>query len=438
MRNVKAGFGNPMQVSRRAAVSAAVVAALALAAGPAAASGFALIEQNASGLGNAYAGQAAAAENASTIFFNPAGMTLLGGRQASGTFNVIRPDTGFTDNGGSRAPSGAIPLGNLGGDGGGWNYVPNAYLSWQLTPRLWAGVGLSVPFGLKTTYDPNFIGRFQSQKSQLATYDLNPSIAFKFNDWLSVGGGVSYQYARLALDRSFSVVTSARAQTVSLHDGAWGWNIGAMFNLGKDTRLGLSYRSSMNYDLAGGITVAGVGTATGKVSLSMPDSASLALSHQLNDKWQLLGDATWTKWSRIQNLPLFLTSPLGASPAGSVSDTLDLQFKDSWRVGVGTNYRWTDNFTLKLGVAYDKTPVPDATHRSVFLPDLNRTWLSFGGKHQLTKSGVLDVGYARIFMSDGDILRNKGTGAAAGLQGIVSGSYKSHVDIVSVQYTHSF
>lgn len=419
-------------------IHGAAAAVLAAVAGSASASGFALIEQNASGLGNAYAGQAAAAENASTIYFNPSGMTRLPGRQVSGTANVIRPTTEFTDNGGSRAPAGAIALGNNGGDAGGWNYVPNGYLSWQLSERLWAGVGLSVPFGLKTSYDPNFIGRFQSQKSQFQSLDVNPSVAFRLNDWLSLGGGISYQYGRLGLDRSFSVVTGARAQTVSLHDGAWGWNAGAMIDMGKNTRVGLTYRSSINYDMVGGITVAGVGTATGKASFSLPDSASVAVSHQFSERWQLLADATWTHWSRMQNIPLFLTSALGASPAGAVSDTLDLQFKDSWRVGLGANYRWTDNFTFKLGVAHDRTPVPDATHRTVFLPDSDRTWLSFGGKHQLTRSGVLDVGYARLFLKDAETLRNKGVGAAAGLQGIVSGQYKSHVDIFSLQYTHSF
>jgi long-chain fatty acid transport protein len=365
-------------------------------------------------------------------------MTRLPGRQVSATINVIRPNTEFTDNGGSRAPAAGIALGNNGGDAGGWNYVPNGYVSWQLTERLWAGVGLSVPFGLKTSYDPNFIGRFQSQKSQFNALDLNPGFAFRLNEWLSLGGGISYQYGRLGLDRSFSVVTGARAQTVSLHDGAWGWNAGAMIDAGRNTRIGLSYRSSINYDMVGGITVAGVGTATGKASFSVPDSALIAVSHQFSEKWQLLADATWTHWSRMQNVPLFLTSALGASPAGAVSDVLDLQFKDSWRVGLGANYRWTDNFTFKLGVAHDRTPVPDAAHRTVFLPDSDRTWLSFGGKHQLTKSGVLDVGYARLFIKDADTLRNKGVGATAGLQGIASGQYKSHVDIFSLQYTHSF
>lgn len=419
-------------------VRLAVIAACSIASGGAAASGFALTEQNASGLGNAYAGQAAAAENASTIFFNPAGMTLLQGRQASGVINIIRPQTEFTDNGGSRSPAGApAPAGGSnGGDAGGWNYLPNGYLSWQLTPQWWAGIGLTVPFGLKTNYDPSFIGRYQAQKSQFQAIDINPSVAYKVNDWLSLGGGISYQHARLSLDRSF-FAGATLAQTVSLNDSAWGWNAGAMVDLGKDTRLGLSYRSALNYTLSGGVTVSGVGNATASAPLSLPDSASVALSHQLTDRWQLLGDVTWTHWSRVQNVPLVLTSQLGTSPAGTVSDTLDLQFKNTYRVGVGANYRWTDSFMLKLGVAYDQTPVPGAANRTVFLPDSDRIWLSFGAKHQLTKNGVLDVGYAHLFMSGGDTLRNKGVGAA-GLQGIVSGSYSSQVDIVSLQYTYSF
>jgi long-chain fatty acid transport protein len=431
-----AKMGGYVQINQLVRFS--VIAALSVASGATQAAGFALSEQNASGLGNGYAGQVAAAENASTLFFNPAGMTQLQGRQVSGTVNIIRPTTEFTDNGGSRAPSAALPLGNNGADAGGWNYLPNGFLSWQLSDRLWAGVGVTTPFGLKTTYDPNFIGRFQSQKAQLMTVDVNPGIAFRVNDWLSVGGGVSYQYARLGIDRSFSVVTAARAQTVSLHDGAVGWNIGAMLNAGKDTRIGLHYRSAINYDLTGGVTVVGVGNAGARAALSMPDSASLAVSHQLTEKWQWLGDFTWTHWGRIQNVPLVLTSALGTSAAGTVSDTLDLQFNNSYRVGAGANYHWTDNFMFKLGVAFDKTPVPDAARRSVILPDGDRTWLSFGGKHRLTKSGVLDVGYARLFLKDGDALRSKGVGLTAGLQGTVSGTYKSHVDIASIQYTHSF
>lgn len=404
------------------------------------AAGFALIEQNASGMGNAYAGQAAAAENPSTIFFNPAGMTMLPGKQASGNLSIIRPKVEFTDNGGSRSPfPAALPLGNNGGDAGNWNYIPAGYFSWQLTPDLWTGVGVTVPFGLGTSYDPAWIGRFQSQRTKLLTYDINPSVAYKINDTVSIGGGLSAQRLKISLDRSFSLVAAATPQTVTLADNAWGWNLGAMFNLGPQTRLGLAYRSALNYDLTGATTVAAVGNATIKATLSLPDNFSAAISHQLTDKWQLLGDVTWTRWSKIQNVPLILTSTSALGAAGTVGDNLDLLFKDGYRVGIGANYRWTDNFMLKLGIAYDKTPVPDDLHRFAFLPDNNRTALAFGAKHQLSKAGTLDVGYQHLFLSDSGALRNKVSGvAAAGTQGIVSGSYAVSPNMVSLQYTHAF
>jgi long-chain fatty acid transport protein len=424
-------------------VPLAVTAAMAGISENAAASGFQLIEQNASGLGNAYAGQAAAAENASTIFYNPAGMTLLPGKQVSGALHAIGPSVKFTDNGGSRSPAGAPEPGGgtNGGDAGGWVPTGNAYLSWQLSPQLWAGLGLSVPFGLKTEYDGSFIGRFQSRKAELQTYDINPSVAYKISDAVSIGGGLSYQHAKLTLDRSF-FAGAELPESLKLSDSAWGWNLGAMFNLGPQTRIGLSYRSAVEYDLTGSVGITGVGAAGALLKAKLPDTLSWAVSHVLNDKWQLLGDWTYTRWSHIKNLPLVLTSAgLGATPAGTAADTLDLQFRNTYRIGIGANYKWNQDFTWKFGAAYDRTPVPDILHRTVFLPDNNRWWLALGGKYQVSKAGVIDFGYAHVFIRNGDTLRDKNVppaGPSAGDQGIVSGNYKSYVNIVSIQYSHSF
>jgi long-chain fatty acid transport protein len=405
----------------------------------AAASGFQLIEQNASGLGNAYAGQAAAAENASTVFFNPAGMTMLPGRQVSGALHLIGPSAKFNDNGGTRSPANAsLPAaGTNGGDAGGWIPTGNAYASWQLSPQLWTGLGISAPFGLKTDYDASFAGRFQSRLAEFKSLDINPSIAYKVNDAFSLGGGVSYQHGEITLNRSFFAGTEL-PQSVKLSDSAWGWNIGAMVNLTPKTRLGLAYRSSISYDLGGTVSVTGVGAAGAKASVKLPDTFTAALSHEVDARWQVLGDVTYTRWSQIKNVSLMLTSAgLGASPAGTTADTLDFEFRDTYRVGIGANYKWTPDFMLKMGIAYDRSPVPSATHRAVFLPDSDRYWLSLGGKYQLSKATTLDAGYAHIFMADADILRNKRVGAA-GAQGIVSGSYKSSVDILSVQLTYAF
>jgi long-chain fatty acid transport protein len=424
----------------RTILSFAVAAALATIGGGAQASGFQLIEQNASGLGNAYAGQAAAAENASTIYYNPAGMTLLPGKQVSGAIHLIGPSAEFSDNGGSRSPAGlpAPAGGSNGGDAGGWTPTGNGYMSWQVSPNLWAGVGLAVPFGLKTEYDTNFIGRYQSQMAELKTYDINPSLAYKVSDSFSIGGGVSYQHAEVTLNRSFFAGPISPPENVSLDDSAWGWNLGAMFTMSPQTRIGVSYRSTLKYDLDGRVNITGIGSASASATLRMPDTYSVAISHQWNDKWQLLGDVTLTRWSTIKNVPLVLTSAgLGAFPAGATADTLDFQFRDSWRIGLGANYKWNQNLTLKLGTAYDQTPVPDSLHRTAFLPDSDRYWLAIGAKYQLSKQAALDVGYAHLFVSDGDTLRNKGVGAA-GAQGIVSGSYKNEVNILSAQFSYSF
>jgi long-chain fatty acid transport protein len=418
----------------------AVAAALAGSAAGAQASAFQLSEQNASGLGNAYSGQAAAAENASTIFFNPAGMTLLPGRQVSGAVHAIGPSAKFTDNGGSRSAAGASQAaggGTNGGNAGDWAITGNAYLSWQLSPQLWAGVGLSVPFGLKTEYDANFIGRFQSQLAELKTYDINPSIAYKVSDTVSVGGGISYQRAEISLERSFFAVPPGAElpESVDLDDDALGFNLGAMFTLSPQTRIGVSYRSAMKYDLTGRVNVTGAGSASASASVKLPDTYSVGISHTLSDKLQLLGDVTYTRWSTIQNVPLVLTSAgLGTFPAGMTADTLDFQFRNTYRVGVGANYKWSQQLMWKLGTAYDKSPVPDVQHRTAFLPDNDRWWLAVGGKYQASKATTIDFGYGHLFVKSGDTLRNK---ASVG-QGVLSGSYKGYVNILSFQVSHSF
>ena len=424
-------------------IAIAVASTLAGWMGEAAASGFQLMEQNASGLGNAYAGQAAAAENASTIFFNPAGMSQLPGKQVSLAVSGIGPSVEFTDSGQSRSPiPGLVPLGDNGGDAGDWSLLPAGYASWQITPCVWLGLGLTAPFGLTTDYDSAFIGRFQSQKAELKTYDINPSIAWKVNDTVSLGAGLSYQHAKFTLDRSAitAFVPPATVFTGATHldtsDSDWGWNIGAMFNLGPASRIGISYRSSISYELGGtaatsGVPLAGTVSAPVTASVRFPDTYSIGFAHAFNEQWELLGDFTYTRWSTIKAVPIVTTAPSAFGPAGTTLDTFNFQFDDSFRVGLGVNDRLSSNFTLKAGVAYDETPV-DGQFRLVALPDNSRTWLALGGKYAFTKSATLDVGYAHLFINDGSINQTRPQ------QGTVAGTYSSHVNIVSAQLSFAF
>ena len=178
--------------------AAALIAAAAIGPGTAGASGFALLEQSASRLGTAFAGTGAAADDATTLFFNPAGMMKLEGNQlAAGLASGIEITSEFS-NAGSTAAFGQ-PLGGTGGDAGGWNFVPGAYLTTPLTDDLTIGLGINAPFGLKLVYEAGWVGRFQALHSEIQTINVNPSIAWQVNDRFSIGAGISYQHLQAEL-----------------------------------------------------------------------------------------------------------------------------------------------------------------------------------------------------------------------------------------------
>lgn len=406
-------------------------------AGSASAAGFQLLEQNASGLGNAYAGSAAVAENASTIFFNPAGMTQLKDREFSVGVNLIKPGFEFKNNG----SSGVVGNTNTGGDAGELGIVPNAYLSWRLTKDLTAGVGIGAPFGLMTEYDSPWIGSAQSNKFEIKTYNINPSLAWKVNETVSIGGGVNWQrltadYQRLA---SISPVPPGNTPlTLKLDDNAWGWNIGALFNLTPVTKLGVSYRSKIKYSLTGTVSAsspsplvtAGI-NGNVKADLELPDTAVISLAHQLNDRWELLGDISWTGWSSIPKLDVYKTSGVGGGSATPLQ-TLHTEFQDTWRVALGATYKYSDAWKLKMGIAYDQTPVKNAETRLVSLPDNDRIWLSAGAQWKLTQTSALDFGVTYLYLKDADINNNQGT------LGTVRGTYEDKGWILGMQYSQSF
>lgn len=197
-------------------------ALIASAAGSANAAGFALVEQSASGLGNAYAGAAAVAEDASTIFFNPAGMTLLPDSQLAMAGHLIKPTIEFS---GSVSPAVG---GNQGGDAGSWALVPSTYIARRLTPQLHAGLGINAPFGLKTHYDDDWIGRFQAIESEAKVINLNPSIAWKLSEELSIGAGLNVQRMEATLSNRISPLAPDSLAKIEASGYGWGYNLGLL------------------------------------------------------------------------------------------------------------------------------------------------------------------------------------------------------------------
>lgn len=408
-------------------IVAAAIAAMT--AGTAAASGFQLLEQNASGLGNAYAGSAAVAEDASTIYFNPAGMTQLKQREFSLGGAAIKPSFKFTNNGSNVAP--ATNSGN-GGDAGDWAVLPNAYLSWGVTKDIYLGLGLGAPFGLKTEYDDDWVGRYQATLFDIKTYNLNPSIAWRVNDKVSLGFGLNYQRMEATYERYAAVVNSAtRSTKVSLDaDGdAWGWNIGALFNVSPSTKVGISYRSEIEHELEGDLTSNNqlvAPNAAASADVTLPQTFILSTTQKLNNQWEMMGDISWTGWSSIQKIDIKRT--------GTTVQSLDAEFRDTWRVALGANYQMNSAWKLRGGLAWDQSPVRGASTRLVSLPDNDRVWLSAGAQWKASEASRLDFGLSYLIIGDTEIDNNQ---LAAG-RGRVTGTYEGSVFIVGAQYSQAF
>jgi long-chain fatty acid transport protein len=442
---------------KRNAVALSVVSALGVLAAPEAqAAAFALYEQGVSGLGNAYAGAAAVAEDATTVWWNPAGMARLGAGQHFAIGGVlISPSTKFS-NGSSQPAAFSNPASTgTGGDAGKDAIVPSMFYVMDLNPRMRFGIGISVPFGLKTEYDSNWIGRFQGISSEVKTLNINPSLSYKLSESFSIGGGISYQHGKVDLLTGVNysgqvagtglapfVPPNSEGQNKTSVDGdAWGFNVGTLFNITPVTRMGIAYRSSLKYKLDGNTSFSNVPaafalspaataqTANGNVKLDLktPDSLAFSVAHRLDDRWELLGDFTWWHWSKIKQLPL-------VRDTGATLDTLTFNFDDTWRASIGANYKLNGPWTLKLGAAYDQTPVPNAESRSVRLPDNDRYWLSAGAVYQVSRNGKLDFGYTLVSVKNADINNDQ---TAIG-RGIVNGSYKAHIHVLGVQYQHTF
>ena len=437
------------QKFQRNMIALAVASTLGGASPLASAAGFALIEQSASGIGNAFAGAAATAEDASTIFYNPAGMSRIEGMQITVGGHLIDLSAKFSNSGSSK-PAAIVtnPLGGNGGDAGGMAVIPNFYFVMPIGDSMKFGVGVNAPFGLVTEYDDTWAGRFQGIKSDLMAINVNPALSFKVNDVFSIGVGVNYQ--RLKAELTNAVVLGANTEgraKLEADDDAWGWNAGVLFQPTSSTKIGASYRSKLDYTLDGTTTVttlsgAVVSAASGAThaDVTLPDSFSLSLAQQLNDQWEFLADATFTRWSEINRINIV------DSTNGTLRDSLVLDFDNTWRYSIGANYKLNDGWTLKGGLALDQSPVKGATTRSVRLPDNDRTWVSLGAQMKIAQSGRLDFGYSHLFIKNADINFTRSQQApgfttptpAPGTASTVAGSYKGSVDILSVQYTISF
>lgn len=407
--------------------------------------GFAIIEQSVTGLGRAFAGSAAVAEDASTLFFNPAGMTYLDRAEMNLALNYIAPKSEFRDEGSSIG--GLMPLtGGTAGDAAENAIVPNFYYAHPINDRTVVGLGISAPFGLVTDYNDTWIGRYHAVRSDLKTVNINPAIAFKADDKWSLGFGINAQYIDLELSQMADLGAAAgfpqntsgfntdAKVKLEADDWSWGYNLGLIYQATEATRIALAYRSKVSHHLTGkgkikvpdnpvaqGVAAAG-GLANSRISgsVDLPETASIAFHHQINAQWAVMADATWTRWSRFQELVI-------KSANGSFDSAKEENWDNAMRYGLGLDYAHSDRWTFRAGVAYDETPVPNAQFRTARIADNDRKWVAFGASYRLSDRFTIDASYAHLFVSDPRIDETDDNGYN------LKGKYDNSVDLFGVQ-----
>lgn len=431
------------------------------------AAGFQVTENRAAGIGTSHADNAAA-QDPSVLANNPAGLAYLDGTRATLTGVGVYGKFQYRDNGSTNINGGRID-GNDGGNPGGFTPIAANFISHRLNERATVGFGIYAPYGLPTKYQEGWVGRYHALKTDLKTVNFTPSFAFKASERLSLGVGLVAEYANAKFTNNIGTGSSASAPLsssvpcnpgmqaicsladgllaqaggatpntegkvgVKMHSWGWGYNLGAMFDLNQDARVGVSYRSRVRQELDGDVQVdyplLGLHTRrAASTRIDMPEIASLSYYQNLLPNLSVMADLSWTRWSRFNEVRLKFDDP------GLPDVVVPQNWRNTTRIAVGSEYRLNEQHTLRAGAALDPSPVSDAT-RTPRIPDADRVWLSLGYGYNLNKHVALDVGYAHLFVKDSSVSDNR----SAMTGGTLNGSYrKGRAEIIGVSLRQKF
>lgn len=368
------------------------------------AGGFAIREQSTIGQGMSFAGVAAGGGGLSSLFWNPA---------ISAEYNEF----GFIseNNAALIAPYAKSNLGS--GNIGELAVVPAGYFSYGLTDQITIATSMNAPVGLTTNANDGWVGNRRGDLSAVKTYNFNPTMSYKLNDMLSVGVGAQVEFMQVELT-SRSGPTGTQILKAKGDDFGLGFTAGLLFKPTDTTDIGIGFRSSVSHVLKGEGYFSPL-NYSGDISAKFksPETVTVGIKQDVTDQLTLLGGVEWANWSRFQELRI-------KWPTGDLAESY--AWKDSWYFSAGAEYAYNDALTLRSGVAYEKSPVPDAT-RSVRAPDNDRYWLSVGASFKFSESMTANLAYSHVFMKDGDV----------NLPGL-STTFKQHLDIVSVGLTRDW
>ena len=432
-------------------VARAVVASFALAltlSGTAYAGGMMIYELGTADVGLASAGYGARAQDASTVFTNPAGMTRLPGNQFLASGQLLWGNTKFSIGSGTAPGLGSNDGGYVVGDGG-WFPGGGAFASYTVSPDVKLGFALAGNFGGALNYENDWVGRYYVQQTWTLGLSLLPSVAWKVNDKLSLGASLNAMYGiykdNVAINNVDPFLGDGR---LKLKDQVWGWggNLGLLYEFTPSTRVGLTWNSQVNLNftappefsglspaVSAVLDRAGLLDATIKLGIKVPQQAMASLFTQIDDRWALLGSVGWQQWSKFGQVQV------GVDDANNpTSLTTDIPFKNTWHVAGGAQYRLSDPWLLNLGIAYDSGFQQNSSQVSPLLP-VNTAWrFGVGGQQQLGKTSYW--GLAAEYLYGGTLKTDiRAKPVALGGRGDLVGSYdNTGILFVGAYYNWTF
>ncbi|HGF7175889.1 TPA: outer membrane protein transport protein [Vibrio cholerae] len=408
------------------------------------AAGFQLAEYSATGLGRAYAGEAAMADNASAQWRNPAMLTYLEGTQVSAGAIYVNPNVDV---------EGTVNHAQLGKTHASSNdfahdaVIPNFYLSHQLNEQVALGFALGTNYGMETDLGTEFAASHFGNQASVISKEANLNIAYQILPQLSIGGGVRYvmgegHFGATAPAKNLirhpvtnNVMTLPKGTTLKYMEGednSWGWQVGSAWQINQDHRLGFAYKSEVVMDFEGHAEGVSYGSyKPGMMSVTLPATAELASFHQLNDQWAIHASINWTDWSSFKELTAVFPEK---------SDLIKSEnWEDNYRFALGTTYQYDAKLALRAGVAYDTSAVDDK-NRTATIPETDRTWVSVGGSYIATPQLTLDAGFTYIFAKDATINepRDASDQTAAAIGGAFTGNVSGNVWLIGVQANYRF
>lgn len=434
------------------------------------ASGFYLADSSVGILGNASAGAAAVAEDASTVWFNPAGMTKLDlcgdlDFQSVAGGELIFPSGKFDNDGSTYNPCSQVinPTILLGGNGhntGEPALVTSAYFVQKFRCRdLALGLGINSPFGLVTDYGHKWVGRYYAIRSMLLTFNFNPAIAYRVNNCLSIAAGfnVMYLHSKTTNAVDFGAILACNGLggipqeqdgKVIIKGDSWGYggNIGILWEPWCGTRFGFAFRSEVKHRVSGKEifkdipadvkiipALAALFQNTGvKSNATLPSIASLSGYHEMDSCWALLWDISWIKWKVVKRARFRFNN-------NNQNDAqITLRWKNTLRYSLGTSYKPNCHWVYRIGMAYDEATTPSRELISPRIPDSDRIWLAFGAGYACAPSLHLDFGYKHIFVVKAEINKTKFDLEEDRFLGGLKGSWKANADVVGAQLVWDF